>query len=73
MKIEPYIKKLSVAKEYKDFMGKNPDSYVVAGFFILDFESNNNLHQIDYYIPKAEEGCSFYFRAKNHNADDGVA
>jgi hypothetical protein len=64
MKIEPFIKKLNSSTEYKDFIGKNPNSYIVAGFFIMDFEDNNSLHQIDYYIPKHKKVAAFTLEPK---------
>ena len=59
MKIQPYIDKLSNSDEFKDFKVKNPKSYFSAGFFVLDFEENNNLHQIDYYIPEKKKMVTF--------------
>ncbi len=59
MKIKPYVQKLESSKEYKDFRAKHPKSYVTAGFFILDFESGKNVHQIDLYIPKEKKVAAF--------------
>lgn len=64
MKIEPFVKKLNSSTEYKDFIGKNPSSYIVAGFFIMDYEDNNSLHQIDYYIPKQKKVAAFTLEPK---------
>lgn len=64
MKIEPFVKKLNSSTEYKTFIGKNPDSYIVAGFFIMDYEDNNSLHQIDYYIPKQKKVAAFTLEPK---------
>lgn len=64
MKIEPYVKKLNLSPEYKDFLGKNPGSYMVAGFFVMDFEENNSLHQIDYYVPKQKKVAAFTLEPK---------
>ncbi|MBS3065668.1 hypothetical protein J4229_01340 [Candidatus Pacearchaeota archaeon] len=59
MKIKPYINKLSNSKEYKEFHGKYSDSFMMAGFFILDFETGKNLHQIDYYVPTERKIAAF--------------
>ncbi len=59
MKIKPYIDRLIASKEYKDFQKKNDDSFLIAGFFILDLETQKNLHQIDYYIPSQKKIAAF--------------
>src|SRR6185295_10430269 len=64
MKIEPYVKKLNSSPEYKTFLEKNPGSYMVAGFFVMDFEDNNSLHQIDYYVPKQKKVAAFTLEPK---------
>jgi len=64
MKIAPFVNKLNASKEYKEFIGKHPDSYMVAGFFVMDFESGNSLHQLDYYVPKAKKVAGFTIEPK---------
>ena len=59
MKIQPYIKKLNSSKEYKNFLKNNKDAFLVAGFFVLDFETGTNIHQIDYYIPSQKKVAAF--------------
>ncbi|OIO42854.1 hypothetical protein AUJ62_00685 [Candidatus Pacearchaeota archaeon CG1_02_32_21] len=59
MKIQLYIDKLNNSQEFKSFKAKNPQSYFSAGFFVLDFEENNNLHQIDYYNPDNKKMITF--------------
>jgi hypothetical protein len=59
MKIQPYIDKLNSSKEFKLFQTKNPKAYFAAGFFVLDFETKKNLHQIDYYDPKSKKMITF--------------
>jgi len=65
MKIEPYVKKLKGSREFKDFKAKYPDSFMAAGFFVLDLEAGNNVHQIDFYIPSEKKFAAF-------NLDSGV-
>lgn len=59
MKIQPYIEKLNTSPQFKEFKQKYSDSYLIAGFFVLDFEAGQNLHQIDYYIPKEKKVAAF--------------
>ncbi len=59
MKLAPYVERLQNSKEYKQFQAKSPDSFMVAGFFILDLEAGKNVHQIDYYLPKEKKIAAF--------------
>lgn len=59
MKIQPYIEKLSTSSEFKQFQKKYSDAFLVAGFFVLDFETGQNMHQIDYYIPSSKKVAAF--------------
>ena len=59
MKIQPYIDKLNNSNEYKKFIEKNPNAYFSAGFFVIDFEENKNIHQIDYFIPDTKKMMTF--------------
>jgi len=59
MKIQPYIEKLEQSPEYTKFNTQYPDSFVVAGFFVLDFETNKNIHQIDFFIPSKKKVAAF--------------
>lgn len=59
MKIKPYIDRLNSSKAYKDFQKKYDDAFMIAGFFILDLETQNNLHQIDYYVPAEKKIAAF--------------
>jgi hypothetical protein len=59
MKIEPYFNRLNESGQYQDFAKHNKDAFMVAGFFILDFESGKNMHQIDYYVPSKKKVAAF--------------
>ena len=59
MKIQPYVNKLESSAQFKDFQQKFNDAFLVAGFFVIDFESGNNLHQIDYYVPSKKKFAAF--------------
>ena len=59
MKIQPYVQKLEASEIYKKFRKDNSESFLVAGFFILDYESGVNMHQIDYYVPSKKQVAAF--------------
>ena len=59
MKIKPYVDRLNSSKEYKDFQKKYGNAFMMAGFFIIDFETGNKLHQIDYYVPSEKKIAAF--------------
>lgn len=64
MKFEHYQKKLLESEVYKNFRKENPKAYLCAGFFVLDFETGKNMHQIDYMIGKN--------KIATFSLDDGV-
>lgn len=59
MKIKPYVEKLEQSEEYRNFKIKYPNAYMIAGFFVLDFETKINVHQIDFYIPEEKKIAAF--------------
>lgn len=59
MKIQPYINKLQTSSKYKEFQQKYRDAFLVAGFFVIDYESGKNVHQIDYYVPSQKKFAAF--------------
>lgn len=59
MKIGPYFEKLNNSQEYKSFQHKNKDAFMVAGFFVLDLEAGQNVHQLDYYVPSKKKIAAF--------------
>jgi len=59
MKIKPYVEKLEQTEEYKNFKTKYPESYLVAGFFVLDFDTGQNINQIDFYVPTEKKIAAF--------------
>lgn len=59
MKIQPYVEKLHSSEEYRRFSEEHPDSFLTAGFFVIDFETGKNLHQIDYYVPSQKKIAAF--------------
>ncbi len=59
MKIQPYVQKLETSGKYKQFRKDYNDAFLVAGFFVLDYESGMNVHQIDYYVPSKKKVAAF--------------
>jgi hypothetical protein len=59
MKLKPYVEKIEKSKEYLSFKKQYPDSFMVAGFFVIDLEMKNDIHQIDYYIPSKKKVAAF--------------
>lgn len=59
MKIKPYVEKLEKSKEFALFNEKYPDAFMVAGFFVLDLEAGQNLHQIDFFVPSEKKIAAF--------------
>ena len=55
MKIQPYVTKMNNSPEYKQFIKQNSDPFLAAGFLIIDYESGNNVHQIDLYVPSKKK------------------
>ncbi len=59
MKIAPYVEKLNNSSQYTSFVKEHKDAFMVAGFFVLDFEAGQSLHQIDYYVPSEKKVAAF--------------
>ncbi|MBS3089138.1 hypothetical protein J4402_05210 [Candidatus Pacearchaeota archaeon] len=64
MKLKPYVEKLESSKEYETFRKENKDAFVVAGFFVIDFEQGRHIHQIDFYAPKSKKVAAFTLDSK---------
>lgn len=64
MKIQPYVNKLHSSPVFKEFQQKYNDAFLVAGFFVIDFETGKNLHQIDYYVPSKKKFAAFTLDSK---------
>ena len=50
MKFKELLERVESSEEFKDFIGKYPDAELCAGFFIMDFLSNDNKETLDYKI-----------------------
>ena len=59
MKIGPYVEKLNSSDAFREFKEKYPASFMIAGFFVLDLEVGQNVHQLDYYVPSEKKIAAF--------------
>lgn len=59
MKLQKYLTKLQGSKQFKNFMKKNNDAFLMAGFFIIDLEEGKAAHQINYFIPSKKKVAIF--------------
>ncbi len=59
MKIAPYVTKLNESDVFKNFQKEFKNTFIVAGFFVLDMEEGKNVHQIDYYVPDKKKIAAF--------------
>jgi hypothetical protein len=64
MKIKELVKELEEKDSYKDFKKKYPDSFLSAGFFILDFENKTENLQLNFFIPSEKKIAGFEFPFK---------
>jgi hypothetical protein len=58
MKIKQLLEELEKTGGYKDFKKKYPQSFFMAGFFVIDFVTKNQ-YQLDFFIPELEKIASF--------------
>jgi len=53
------LRRIEGSDEFKNFKRENDDSYLCSAFFVVDFESQSETKQMDYYIPAKEKIASF--------------
>jgi len=58
MKFFDVLKKVENSEAYKNFKKQHKNSYLAAGFFVLDFEEGKHMQQIDYVTKN--EIATFY-------------
>ena len=61
MNFKEALEKLEKSSEFLKFRKENPKAYLCAGFFVLDFESNQDTQQIDF---QCEEKIAAFSVAK---------
>jgi hypothetical protein len=55
-KFKHILEKLHETSEFRKFKKENPDSYLCAGFFIIDKDKKTREQdQVDYYLPKTKK------------------
>ena len=59
MKFSHYVERVEKSEEFKKFKKENPDAFLCAGFFVLDYETARNQHHLDYYLPKKKKIATF--------------
>ncbi|RMD67479.1 hypothetical protein D6817_01520 [Candidatus Pacearchaeota archaeon] len=64
MNLSEWVDNLEKSGEFKEFKNQHPDAFLIAGFFILDFQGGQNVTQLDYYIPSSQEIAIFSFEEK---------
>ena len=53
------LNKIESSKVFKDFKEKNPDAELCAGFFVLDFLSNDTRETLDYKLEQGKKVFTF--------------
>ncbi|MFZ5955328.1 MAG: hypothetical protein ACOYT4_02785 [Nanoarchaeota archaeon] len=73
MKLKEILKELNNNENFKKFKKQNPDAYLSAGFFVLDFNGNehNGKYQLDFFIPKKKKIAIFEYPFENFKIDEG--
>ncbi len=59
MKFKDLLKKLKASEQFESFSNAYKDAYIIAGFFVMDFETKKNIIQIDYYIKAKKKVAAF--------------
>jgi hypothetical protein len=50
MKFDHYLKKVVNSDAFKAMKEEHPNAYLCTGFFVFDFETGKDIHQIDYAL-----------------------
>lgn len=53
------LRRIEGSDEFKNFRKEFEDSFLCSAFFVIDFESQSETKQLDYYIPSKEKIASF--------------
>ncbi len=62
MNLSHCLEKIETSQQFKNFLEKNPEAKLCAGFFVLDFKEFKDQSQIDYCTP---DGDIFTFTLNN--------
>ena len=55
MKVKDLYEELQDKKFFQDFKKQNPETFLYAGFFVLEIESSSEKLQLDFYDPKQKK------------------
>jgi hypothetical protein len=50
MKFDHYLKKVIESEAFKNLKEEHPNAYLCTGFFVFDFETGKDIHQIDFAL-----------------------
>jgi hypothetical protein len=64
MKFHDLLKKLKASEQFQSFSHAYKDPVIVAGFFVIDFDTKKDIHQIDYYIAAKKKIAAFSIDGK---------
>jgi hypothetical protein len=59
MNLQFFIEKLESSEEFEKFKKEFPDAFISSGFFVLDFENNENKYSLDFFSPKEKKMFGF--------------
>lgn len=59
MRFDHYLTKVEKSSEYRKFLKGNRNAYLCSGFFVMDLDTEKNMHQIDYYLPSKKKFANF--------------
>jgi len=58
MNLQFYVEKFESSEEFDSFSKKYPDSYLFAGFFVLDLECGREEQKIDFFSPSIKKAIT---------------
>jgi len=60
-----FLSRLESSKIYREFIAKHSDAYLSACFFVLDFATQCNVYELDFYTPGEKKIATFSIPAYN--------
>jgi len=54
MNLFEIIRKVEMSKDFKSFKKENPGAYFCAAFFIIDYETQTDKKQLDYFVSSTD-------------------
>ena len=59
MKFQEYLVQVQKDSQYQKFVKENPEAYLCAAFFMIDYKDKHNESSIDYFNPKDSKVMTF--------------